>query len=355
MIYSDNIKIPVLCPIFFGVNRESIFYKKRDAYVPKIISDTQVFVWIDNTMLDKTFVLKQRDENGFFVDEVQLIINTIGNYNYISGTITKPNDTRCVQFVLFADDDIIADTMYYEMNPYYDKDIKVIEYTHYENDFDFVFYREVEQTITFNVVGGATLLQKQIVIPNDYLLLSVGDALLKIGDNDVSSYGATIESIEENVITFSVEYVGNNLHNLYVYGDILQFETQETQHIPNVYSIALECGFIPSDYETKGQIEDFDGQDLFNKIVDARPQSTEKLTIGDNGGVPNWLAHKINVITMLSSVTIDGEEFVRVKDAQFEKEDDREGMGVWKVEMQSKNEDYIPFKIFDNTFANPFN
>lgn len=355
MIYSDNIKIPVLCPIFFGVNRESIFYKKRDAYVPKIISDTQVFVWVDNTMLDKTFVLKQRDENGFFVDEVQLIINTIGNYNYISGTITKPNDTRCVQFVLFADDDIIADTMYYEINPYYDKDIKVIEYTHYENDFDFVFYRDMEQTIIFNVVGGTTLLYNKIKIPNDYLLLSAGDVLLKIGDNDVSSYGVTIESIEENVITFSVEYVGNNLHNLYVYGDILQFETQEKQHVPNVYSIALECGFIPSDYETKGQIEDFDGQDLFNKIVDARPQSTEKLTIGDNGGVPNWLAHKINVITMLSSVTIDGEEFVRVKDAQFEKEDDREGMGVWKVEMQSKNEDYIPFKIFDNTFANPFN
>lgn len=355
MIYSDNIKIPVLCPIFFGVNRESVFYKKRDAYVPKIISDTQVFVWIDDTMLDKTFALKQRDENGFFVDELQLIINTIGNYNYISGTITKPNDTRCVQFVLFADDDIIADTMYYEINPYYDKDIKVIEYTHYENDFDFVFYMDMEQTIIFNVVGGKTLLYNQIVIPNDYLLLSAGDVLLKIGDNDVSSYGATIESIEENVITFSVEYVGNNLHNLYVYGDILQFETQEKQHIQNVYSIALECGFIPSDYETKGQIEDFDGQDLFNKIVDARPQSTEKLTIGDNGGVPNWLAHKINVITMLSSVTIDGEEFVRVKDAQFEKEDDREGMGVWKVEMQSKNEDYIPFKIFDNTFANPFN
>ena len=354
MIYSDNIKIPVLCPIFFGVNRESIFYKKRDAYVPKIISDTQVFVWIDNTMLDKTFVLKQRDENGFFVDEVQLIINTIGNYNYISGTITKPNDTRCVQFVLFADDDIIADTMYYEINPYYDKDIKVIEYTHYENDFDFVFYRE--QTI-FNVVGGIAISPIEIDASNSPFLqyLSVGNALLKIGDNDVSSYGATIESIEENVITFSVEYVGNNLHNLYVDGDILQFETQEKQHIQNVYSIALECGFIPSDYETKGQIEDFDGQDLFNKIVDARPQSTEKLTIGDNGGVPNWLAHKINVITMLSSVTIDGEEFVRVKDAQFEKEDDREGMGVWKVEMQSKNEDYIPFKIFDNTFANPFN
>ena len=354
MIYSDNIKIPVLCPIFFGVNRESIFYKKRDAYVPKIISDTQVFVWIDATMLDKTFVLKQRDENGFIVDELQLTINTIGDYNYISGTIVKPNDTRCIQFVLFADDDIIADTMYYEINPYYDKDIKVIQYTHYENDFDFVFHWEGEKIIV-NVIGVITLLQTEIKITNDYLLLSIGDVLLKIGDTDVSSYGVTIASIEEDVIRFSVEYVDNNLHNLYLYGDVLQFETQEKQYIPNTYSIALECGFIPSDYETKGQIEDFDGQDLFNKIVDARPQSTEKLTIGDNGGVPNWLAHKINVITMLSSVTIDGEEFVRVKDAQFEKEDDREGMGVWKVEMQSKNEDYIPFKIFDNTFANPFN
>lgn len=351
MIYSDNIKIPVLCPIFFGVNRESIFYKKRDAYVPKIISDTQVFVWVDNTMLDKTFVLKQRDENGFFVDEVQLIINTIGNYNYISGTITKPNDTRCVQFVLFADDDIIADTMYYEINPYYDKDIKVIEYTHYENDFDFVFYRG--QTI-FNkiVIASDSEMEKEFA---ELSFLSVGDALLKIGDNDVSSYGITIESIDANIVRFTAETFSPEWYDLFTPGDIFQFQTQEIQYIQNAYSIALECGFIPSDYETKGQIEDFDGQDLFNKIVDARPQSTEKLTIGDNGGVPNWLAHKINVITMLSSVTIDGEEFVRVKDAQFEKEDDREGMGVWKVEMQSKNEDYIPFKIFDNTFANPFN
>ncbi len=354
MIYSDNIKIPVLCPIFFGVNRESIFYKKRDAYVPKIISDTQVFAWIDDTMLDKTFVLKQRDENGFFVDELQLTINTIGNYNYISGTIVKPNDTRCIQFVLFADDDIIADTMYYEINPHYDKDIKVIQYTHYENDFDFVFYRG--QTI-FNVVGGIAISPIEIDVANSPFLqyLSAGDALLKIGDNDVSSYGITIESIDANSVLLTAESTSNDWYELYSEGDILQFQTQEIQYIQNTYSIALECGFIPSDYETKGQIEDFDGQDLFNKIVDARPQSTEKLTIGDNGGVPNWLAHKINVITMLSSITIEGEEFVRVKDAQFEKEDDREGMGVWKVEMQSKNEDYIPFKIFDNTFANPFN
>lgn len=354
MIYSDNIKIPVLCPIFFGVNRESIFYKKRDAYVPKIISDTQIFAWIDDTMLDKTFVLKQRDESGFIVDELQLTINTIGNYNYISGTIVKPNDTRCIQFVLFADDDIIADTMYYEINPHYDKDIKVIQYTHYENDFDFVFYGG--QTI-FNVISSSLVLQTKMYITNKHFLqyLSVGDALLKIGNNDVSSYGVTIAGIGANSVLLTADLSSNDLENLYSAGDVLQFQTQEIQNVQNTYSIALECGFIPSDYETKGQIEDFDGQDLFNKIVDARPQSTEKLTIGDNGGVPNWLAHKINVITMLSSITIEGEEFVRVKDAQFEKEDDREGMGVWKVEMQSKNEDYIPFKIFDNTFANPFN
>ena len=185
--------------------------------------------------------------------------------------------------------------------------------------------------------------------------LSVGDALLKIGNKDVSSYGITIETIDANIVRFTAETFSPEWYDLFSPGDVFQFQTQEIQNVQNTYSIALECGFIPSDYETKGQIEDFDGQDLFNKIVDARPQSTEKLTIGDNGGVPNWLAHKINVITMLSSITIEGEEFVRVKDAKFEKEDDREGMGVWKVEMQSKNEDYIPFKIFDNTFANPFN
>ena len=123
------------------------------------------------------------------------------------------------------------------------------------------FFKELPKT-TVNVVGGMTLLQSEIKIPNDYLLLSIGDALLKIGDNDVSSYGVTIESIEEDVIRFSAEYVDNNLHNIYSYGDILQFEKQEKQYIQNVYSIALECGFNPDDFETRDENTDFVGQDI---------------------------------------------------------------------------------------------
>ena len=135
----------------------------------------------------------------------------------------------------------------------------------------------------------------------------------------------------------------------------MQFETQETQHIPNVYSIALECGFNPDDFETRDENTDFVGQDMFNEIVDARPHTIEPLTIGDNGGIPNWLAHKINVISILSSLKIEGEEFVRVQGSKFETIEKTKGMGVYKVELQTKNENYIPFKIFDNTFAYEFN
>lgn len=368
MIYDDRIQIPVLCPIYFGNGRFSHFYNSEQEYVGKIISSTSVFFWCSADFYaemhdgeDKCF-LQVVDEDNKVLYSYPIERGVIQGKEevdiYFYGKVDIPyytDQTFCARFKIVLNNEVVADSWLYEINPYYDKDIKVIEYSHFENDYDMLFYKAIEQTITFNVVGGMTLLQTQIVIPNDYLLLSVGYALLKIGDNDVSSYGVTIENIEENVVTFSVEYVGNNLHNLYVYGDILQFETQETQHIPITYKISLECGFNPDDFETRDENTDFVGQDMFNEIVDARPHTIEPLTIGDNGGIPNWLAHKINVISILSSLKIDGEEFVRVQGSKFETIEKTKGMGVYKVELQTKNENYIPFKIFDNTFAYEFN
>ena len=102
-------------------------------------------------------------------------------------------------------------------------------------------------------------------------------------------------------------------------------------------------------------MEDFNGQDMLNNIVDARPTAIEPLTIGDNLGIPNWLALKMNAITVLSDFKIDGESFVRAAGEKFEKVDSTEGLQVWRVNLQSKENNYIPFKIFDNNFAYEFN
>ena len=92
-----------------------------------------------------------------------------------------------------------------------------------------------------------------------------------------------------------------------------------------------------------------------NNIVDARPTAIEPLTVGDNFGIPNWLALKIDAITILSDFKIDGESFVRASGEKFEKVDSTEGLQVWRINLQSKENNYIPFKIFDNTFAYEFN
>jgi len=50
-------------------------------------------------------------------------------------------ETKCVIFQLWDDKYILlADTITYEINPIYDKDLKIIQYTHYENDYDIVFF-----------------------------------------------------------------------------------------------------------------------------------------------------------------------------------------------------------------------
>ena len=367
MIYDDRIQIPVLCPIYFGNGRFSHFYNSEQEYVGKIISNTSVFFWCSadfyedmHDVEDKCF-LQVVDEDNKILYSYPIERGVIQGKEevdiYFYGKVDIPyytDQTFCARFKIVLNNEVVADSWLYEINPYYDKDIKVIEYSHFENDYDMLFFKEQPKT-TVNVVGGMTLLRSEIKIPNDYLLLYVGDVLLKIGDNDVSSYGVTIESIKEDIIRFSAEYVDNNLHNIYVYGNILQFEKQEKQYSQNVYSIALECGFNPDDFETRDENTDFVGQDMFNEIVDARPHTIEPLTIGDNGGIPNWLAHKINVISILSSLKIEGEEFVRVQGSKFETIEKTKGMGVYKVELQTKNENYIPFKIFDNTFAYEFN
>ena len=285
MIYDDRIQIPVLCPIYFGNGRFSHFYNSEQEYVGKIISNTSVFFWCSadfyadmHDVEDKCF-LQVVDEDNKVLYSYPIERGVIQGKEevdiYFYGKVDIPyytDQTFCARFKIVLNDEVVADSWLYEINPYYDKDIKVIEYSHFENDYDILFFKQ-----------------------------------------------------------------------------------EDDDYIPITYKISLECGFNPDDFETRDENTDFVGQDMFNEIVDARPHTIEPLTIGDNGGIPNWLAHKINVISILSSLKIEGEEFVRVQGSKFETIEKTKGMGVYKVELQTKDENYIPFKIFDNTFAYEFN
>ena len=107
MIYSSEIQIPILCPIYFGTNRESFFYRKQDKYVPKIISDINIFFWISKTLHDgNNLSLGIKDEFGVITHE-PLNVASIGSgdnlYYYAYGTIEKGLETKCVTFELWDD------------------------------------------------------------------------------------------------------------------------------------------------------------------------------------------------------------------------------------------------------------
>ena len=353
MIYSDEIQIPILCPLFFETNREDFFYRKQNNYVPKIISDITIFFWISETLYNGnnlTFGIK--NEFGI-VTHHSLDVATIGSgeniYYYAYGTIDKGIENKCVIFELWDDTTtLLADTIIYEINPIYDRDLKIIEYTHYENDYDICFFSSSYiHSYTYNALSNPT---NDSITFSEVNGLIVGDKVLSICGTDVSSNSITIKEINNLTIVFS-----KDVNTYYIENNPIVFENIESKRDNYKYNICVECGFIPSDFETKDNIEDFNGQDMINNIVDARPTAIEPLTIGDHFGIPNWMALKINAITILSDFKIDGESFVRASGDKFEKVDSTEGLQVWRINLQSKEKNHIPFRIFDNTFAYEFN
>lgn len=353
MIYSSEIQIPILCPLYFGSNRESFFYRKQDKYVPKIISDINIFFWISEKLYNgNNLSLGIKNEFGVITYE-SLDVSSIGSgdnlYYYCYGTIEKGLETKCVTFQLWDDKyTLLADTIIYEINPIYDKDLKIIQYTHYENDYDMVFFTSAY--IHNHVYNSALNPSNNSITLLDVTGLSVGDKVLSICGTDVSSLSITISEINNLTIVFS-----QDVNTYFIQNTPIVFQNIEAKRDQFTYNICVECGFIPSDFETKDNVEDFNGQDMLNNIVDARPTAIEPLTVGDNFGIPNWLALKIDAITILSDFKIDGESFVRASGEKFEKVDSTEGLQVWRINLQSKENNYIPFKIFDNNFAYEFN
>ena len=118
----------------------------------------------------------------------------------------------------------------------------------------------------------------------------------------------------------------NDLETIFVNGEILY-----------TFEIDVECGFKPNDFDSKIKVQDFEEQDYTNKVVYGLPYFTEKLTIGDGIGIPNWLWHKLTCIWALDSVTINGlyyEPAMGTKVESLEKTYD--GHGIYSIELQRK-------------------
>lgn len=277
MKYSENIFIPLICPIQFLEPREQVFYKKQE-YIGSIITDTYLQIFIDQTLYasdtDITMVMKDSRtrvpiSSTTLTKRVLLAaVPGVDGFYFIDGVLPKGDETRYVFFELYHGTILLADSINYCLNPYDDRRLKTITFTHYENDYNTVFL-----------------------------------------------FGSVVKTL----------------------------------------SLTVECGFIPNDFQSKTQREDFEQQDMMNDLVSSRPYVIEPITFGTSKGIPNWLAHKLNIIFLLSDVKIEGETVVRASGAEMELvERTNNGLGVYKLNLQSFEDNYLPFRIFNNVFDNPF-
>ena len=107
------------------------------------------------------------------------------------------------------------------------------------------------------------------------------------------------------------------------------------------FNLWVECGYIPSDIRNEQDVEDFQQQNMTNEILYGDTNEVKPITFGGLLGIPYWLARKIDMGTLCSTVKLDGKEIVRIKGAKMEKtEGTKHGMGVYKIDTQT-TENYL--------------
>ena len=107
------------------------------------------------------------------------------------------------------------------------------------------------------------------------------------------------------------------------------------------FNLWVECGYIPSDIRNEQDVEDFEQQNMTNEILYGDTSEVMPITFGGVLGIPYWMARKVDMATLCSTVKLDGKEIVRIKGAKIEKtEATKPGLGVYKIDTQT-TENYL--------------
>ena len=156
MIYDKEIQIPILCPIEFQEPNDLDFYPNQEKYVPKITNLNNKF-WLqfrisEGIYNDTSLWLRIIDKNSLsytsfyhkIIDKFQL--SSSYYFGIVEVDLSDLTENSFIQFQIveplgFGERTIFADSVIYEYLPNYDKDIKVIRYSHNKNDYGVVFKR----------------------------------------------------------------------------------------------------------------------------------------------------------------------------------------------------------------------
>lgn len=261
MILSNDIALPILCPIQFREPVSVDLYPYQRQYVGKIAHDTYLMFGINAAMLEDDVVIefKAYSDRGIYLKSYDVTKHSLSeDYAYADCTILAADfSTRQkVMFKILVNGDVMAQSLIYEMKPSYTKHLSLIEYTNSENDFGTVF---------------------------------------------------------------------------------------------GTFRLFVEAGFNPNDFKAKGDREDYQDQNMINRVIYSQPYCIETFSIGGSQGIPNWLYEKLNSVFMCDSIKINGVSYEVAKGSDMEKMDNTyDGLGRYQIELQ-KNTEYLQQKDYQSS------
>ncbi|MBB4036546.1 hypothetical protein GGR21_002452 [Dysgonomonas hofstadii] len=147
----------------------------------------------------------------------------------------------------------------------------------------------------------------------------------EITDLDTGTYKVDIINTYQEVISSSVFCV---MEKECLYDTILlkytnredKFDTQFLDGDGGNYffEFRIRGGFLFKEMTFNVSNNTFRDQGYSLTQLDAYPYESRILTIGDNSGVPIWIARKLNLMFSLSYITINGLEYVRADGTEVE-------------------------------------
>ena len=102
------------------------------------------------------------------------------------------------------------------------------------------------------------------------------------------------------------------------------------------FDIRFKGGFLNRENEYNTENENFRNQDYRAGLMSGFPYKVKTLTIGDSGGVPEWVGDKLARIFSLSDIEINGSKYTISEAGEIEKETaiNNSPMRVFKVKVE---------------------
>ncbi|KAF0195632.1 MAG: Uncharacterized protein FD166_2805 [Bacteroidetes bacterium] len=89
------------------------------------------------------------------------------------------------------------------------------------------------------------------------------------------------------------------------------------------FQIRLEGGVLSEGFQPGSKDSYFIDQDREVTLLDSQPFNVYRFTFGPSGGIPNWMANKLNRILSLSEVLINGIQYVKNDGSKLESSRDK--------------------------------